>query len=102
VSGVQPVSHANRHIQQRFEFHGPARDCVFECLALQIFHSNEAPAVMLANFVDCADVRMVQRGGGSRLAAEASKGSRVFNTMNRRAVAALANRKLMVRYSYSL
>ena len=43
---------------------------MLECLPLQQLHGDEAAAVVLADFVDRADVRMVQRGRSARLAQE--------------------------------
>ena len=41
--------------------------------AIQELHSNKGLAVLLADVVDCADIRMVQSGGRLRLAPEAGK-----------------------------
>ena len=57
---------------------GSSRDAVLQRHAIQKLHGDERLAVLLANFVDGADVGMVQRGGGLRLALEAARGLRVF------------------------
>jgi len=41
---------------------------MFQCDAIQKLHDDERLAVMAANLMDRADVGMVQRGGGLRLA----------------------------------
>ena len=71
VRGVQPLGHSNRHIQQVLEFRGLTGSGVLEGFAFQILHGNEAPFVLLADFVDDADVRVVQRRCRASLAAEA-------------------------------
>ena len=52
---------------------------VAKCLALQQLHHQERPTVRLAHVVDCADVRMTQRGGCARLALETLPGAAVGN-----------------------
>src|SRR5215831_18038292 len=47
MSRVQPFGYANRHIQQRFQFHGPTSNDVFQGLAPQKLHGDKSPAVML-------------------------------------------------------
>jgi hypothetical protein len=59
MSGIQPFSYANRYIQQRFQFHGPTSDDVFQGLAFQKFHGNEGFAVIFSDVVDGANVRMI-------------------------------------------
>ena len=51
----------------------PARDAVLQRHAVQKLHGDERLAVLLADVVDRADVGMVQRGGGLRLALEAAQ-----------------------------
>ena len=53
------------------QFHGPTSNSVLEGFAFQILHGNEAPSILLANFVDGADVRMVQRRCCASLTAKA-------------------------------
>src|SRR5580692_5583997 len=57
---------------------------MFQRLAFQIFHSYEAPAIMLTNLVDGADVRMIQCRGGTSLPAEPFKGLWVFRQVIRK------------------
>jgi hypothetical protein len=53
-------------------------DGVLEGFALQILHGHEAPSSLFANFVNGADVGMVESGSSTSLPAEAFKGLRVF------------------------
>jgi len=46
-------------------------DQVGERTAVEQFHCDERPAVVLADLVNRADVRVIQRGSGARLAREA-------------------------------
>ena len=62
------------HLQQRLDFHRTPRDAVLECHPIQELHRDERFVFVFADFVDRANVGMVQRGGRSRLAAEAFQG----------------------------
>lgn len=59
VCSVESIDHFNRQVLQCFQSPGSASDDVLESLALQILHDNETRAILLANFVDRADVGMV-------------------------------------------
>ena len=54
------------------------RDLVFERLPFEQLHGDERDAVVLIDLVDGADVGVVERRGGSRLAQEALERSFVF------------------------
>ena len=77
MGSVQSIGNFDSRTEQVFKLHRPTRDGVFQCFALQTFHRDEAPAVMLADFVDGANVRMIQRRSGTSLSAEPFKGLRV-------------------------
>src|SRR5215831_9171136 len=49
-----------------------------ECLSLQQFHGNEGSPICLVNFIDRADVRVVQRGGGLGFSLKTRQCLRVF------------------------
>ncbi len=53
-------------------------DAMLQGHAFEELHGDEALAVVLADFVDGADVGMVQRGGRARFAAETLQGLRVL------------------------
>ena len=57
---------------------GRASDAVLQRHAVEKLHDNEGLPVLLPNLVDGADIGMIQRGGGLRLALEAGQGLRVF------------------------
>jgi hypothetical protein len=64
VRGVQSIGHVNRDGQQTFKLHRTASDDVFQSLAVEIFHGDEGFAILFANVMNSADVRMVQCRGG--------------------------------------
>src|SRR5215469_9323242 len=78
MRSMQALGHANRHIQQRFQVHRPTCDGVFQGLTFEKFHSDESPTAMLSNFVNGANVRMIQCGSGTSFPAEAFEGLWVF------------------------
>ena len=51
---------------------------VFESGAFQIFHGNEGPASVVADFVDGANIRMVQRRRSAGFPAETFQSFRVL------------------------
>ena len=64
--------------KQRFVVEGASHDHVLQRHPIQKFHGDEALAVVFANFVDGADIRVVQRGCGTRLTPEALQRLCVF------------------------
>jgi hypothetical protein len=77
VSGIQSIRDFDSDLEQAIHFHRLARDDVLERGPIEEFHNNEGMAVLLADLVNCADVRMVERGGGAGLAAKAFECLRV-------------------------
>ncbi len=71
VRGIERIRNFNRECDQRFIVQRTSHDHVLERHAIQKFHGNEAQALVLANFVNGADIGMVQGGGGSGFAPEA-------------------------------
>src|SRR5712692_5508787 len=51
---------------------------MLECLALEILHGDEASAVMLANFIDGANVWMIQSRSSASFTAKSFERLRVF------------------------
>ena len=59
------------------------RDQLPQRPALDQLHGDEEVAAILPDLVDMGDVRMVERGGGSRLAHEPGPGVRVGHGLDR-------------------
>ena len=78
VCGIECIGYFNRQGEQTLELHRPAVDQMFQRLPAQALHHDEDMSLMLADFVDGADVRMIQRRGGPRLAAKALEGLRIL------------------------
>jgi hypothetical protein len=83
MGGVERVGDLDCHFQQGLEFHGASGDPILECHAIQELHGDERLLVVLSDFVDRADVGMVQRGGGTRFAAEAFERMRIIRYFGR-------------------
>src|SRR5262249_30756631 len=58
---------------RRLSFHRSAEDRFAKSLAFQILHSDEGLALVLPDFVNDADIRMVQRRRGTGFAAKTLK-----------------------------
>ena len=77
VRGVERVGDFDGEREQVFDVQRAAGDAVLERLAVEKFHGDEGLAVLLADVVNGADVRMVQRGGGLRFALETGERLRI-------------------------
>ena len=60
------------------------RDAIVECLALDVLHHQEVRAVLVADIVQGADVRMVQTGNGLGFTTEAGQPLRITREMFRK------------------
>ena len=76
ASSASAISMASDRISSGF--HRPPGNAVLQRQPVQKLHGNEGFAVLVVNFVDGADVGMIQRGGGLGLALKAAEGLRVF------------------------
>src|SRR5262249_47672968 len=59
VRSVQPISYADRHIEQSSQFHRAASDGVFKGPSFQKLHGDKGRTVFLADVVNCTDIRMI-------------------------------------------
>ena len=71
VRGVEGVCNLDPEIERDFERERPVVDAVLQRLAVEELHRDERLALGLADVVDRADVRVVERRGRARLALEA-------------------------------
>ena len=74
---VQGIRDLDAQIEYRFDLQRLASDSVPERLPLQQFHGNEGSSVRFVDFVDCADVRVVQRRRSFGFPLETAEGLRV-------------------------
>ena len=70
MRGVEGVGDLDPELEHAVERQRPARDLVLQRAAVEQFHDDELLALVLADVVDRADVRVVERRGDARLAAE--------------------------------
>ena len=73
VGGVERVRNLDAQREQLLGFERAARDQVLERHAVEKFHGDEGSAFVLADVVNRADVRMIERGSGLCLALEAGQ-----------------------------
>ena len=74
VRGVERIGDLDGQIEHCFDLQWLAIDLVPQRLPLQQFHRNEGPSIRFINFVDSADVRVVQGGCGFGFSLEAAEG----------------------------
>jgi len=78
VRSFQRVCNLDADIQQQFQIHGTSRDAMLQSRPIEEFHHQVGLPVLLANFVNRADVGMIQRRRGSRLTPESLERLRVL------------------------
>jgi hypothetical protein len=84
VRRVQRVRNLDSQLQQRFHFQRTPGDPVLQRHPFQKFHRNERMPVVLADFVDCANIGVIQRGRRPRLAAKAFQRRRILRHVHRK------------------
>jgi len=78
VRGIESIGDLDGEREQKFQVEGAARDAVLQRDPVQILHRYEGPAIMPADFVDGADVGMIQRRCGPGLTPETLQRLRVL------------------------
>ena len=81
VGGIQGVSDLDSERQSQLGFYRSPADTMFQRQPVQKLHSDESIAMLVVNFIDGADVRMVQRGSSLGLALKTRKSLRVFGNV---------------------
>ena len=61
VGGIETVGDFNGQVQDEACLQRRTRDAMLQRHSIQKFHGNECLPVLIVNFVDRADIRMVQR-----------------------------------------
>src|SRR4029077_7721116 len=70
VGGFERVGNFDSPVEDLLERLWLATDVMFQRVAFEELHGDEGDAILVANFVNCADVRMIEGGGGARFAAK--------------------------------
>src|SRR5580700_8241727 len=84
VGGIERVVDFDGEIEQLADFERLARDFLLERLAFEELHHDESLALVAADFVDGANVGVVERRGGAGFALESFEGLRVFGEVFRK------------------
>ncbi len=71
IRGIQRARNLDCQVQEFCRLQGLAGDAMLQGIALEILHHNERLAMVFADFVDGADVRMVEGGSSPSFALEA-------------------------------
>ena len=78
VGRIQGIGDLDADRQQGVEFQGTARDVVLQCCAVKKLHGDERLPVLVVDFVDGADVRVIQRGCSFGFALKTAESLRIF------------------------
>src|SRR5580700_12249612 len=78
VRSIERVGDLNAYIYDLIERHRAAGDAMLERLAVEILHGDEPLAIAFIDFVDGADIRMIQRRSGLRFAFKTRQRLRIF------------------------
>ena len=83
MSGIERVGNLNCQTEQNIRLDGLSADQMLERFAIQKLHGDECLSVLLADVVNGANIRMIQRGCGLRFALETGKSLRVASNFLR-------------------
>src|ERR1035441_6881652 len=78
MGGIQRVCDVDTQRENQLGLHGTSGNVMFQRQAVEKLHGDEHFAVLIVNFVDGTNVRVVQCGGGLGFALEAAERLRVF------------------------
>ena len=81
VGGVESIGDFDGEIEKQVEIERAARDAMLERGAFHVFHSDEDAAIVLADFIDRADIGMIQCGGGAGFAAKTLESLRILRNI---------------------
>ena len=79
VSCIERIGDLDGQRENQVGFHGTRSDAVLQRHAVEKLHDKEGLPGLLPDFVDGADIGMIERRGGLRLALEAGQGLGVFS-----------------------
>src|SRR5579872_6846825 len=79
VSCIESIGDFNGQRQQNLGIQRTSGDAMFQGHALQELHGNELAILVTADFVNGADVGMVQSRSGTGLSAKAVEGLRILS-----------------------
>ena len=74
VRRIEGICDLRPEREKRMHVHGSGSDLLLKSAALQELHRDEPLARVFADFVDCADVGMIQRGSCARFAQKTLEG----------------------------
>ena len=74
---IQRVRELDSQVQHVFEFHGTALYSMLQRYAVQELHRDERLVFVFADLVNCANVWVIQGGGGTRFPPKAFERLRV-------------------------
>jgi hypothetical protein len=84
VGSFERLRNLDAEIEEQFQIHGTSRDAMLQSGPIEKFHRKVSLPILFTNFVNRADVRMVEGRGGSRLPPESLESLQVFGQVIRK------------------
>src|SRR5882672_11761421 len=81
MGGIERVGDFNGQRQRRFVVQWAPRYAMLQCHAIKELHGNEALAMLIIDFVDSTNVRMVQGGSSLGFTLKATQRLRIFGNV---------------------
>ena len=78
VRGIEGVGDLDGEFEGFFDGQRLAGNAVLQRLAFEVLHGDEGPSVFLGDFVNGADVGVIEGGGGAGFALEAFESGAIF------------------------
>ena len=78
MGGTERIRNLSTPFKHLFKRQRPTGDAMLQRGAFHEFHGNKHLAVLLADFVNCADMRMIQRGRCTRLSPKPFQNLRIL------------------------
>jgi len=81
MSSIERVGNLDCQTKQNIGFDRPARDAMLERDAIEKLHDQEGMPILLSDLMNSADIRMIERRSGLRLALKTRQSLRVFDNV---------------------
>src|SRR6266705_579146 len=94
MSSIEPIRDLNSEVEEQIGRQSLASDSILQSLALEQFHGDEVLALVLADVVNRADVRVIQSRGRSGFALKTLESQRIPGIASRNFSASWRSRRV--------
>jgi len=84
MSGIESIGDFDGEIEKLFYWQRLRGDELAESLAFEALHDNDGAALVLPDFMNGADIGVIESGGGTRFTAKAFQGQRIVHQIFRK------------------